>query len=261
MRRDFGSEELFRFLCRFESKGAFFMSSRNKWCLTLIAALFSMASVSGCSDESRPQEPVSDRAPKQIDGGIESQQIRAISVSELKQIISSEDEMEIVRAMNRVKQNQESHELMVFIMKLWANDKQEHPDLPWRVINSEIVRIELANVLVQASNNGLIKVDREAIRKYAMQVISGTDQLARATAINTLGLIRNSADLELIKNIALEEDARTFWAAIIALSASCDPRANVMLDDIKKNARRDESKKFLQESYPALMGYKSGCGE
>src|SRR5260370_42172079 len=82
---------------------------------------------------------------------------RAISASELKRVLQSEDEREIVGAMNRVKQNQESHQLLMFVVDLWKNNRTEHPDVPWTIVNSERIRIEIANVLAQASNNGFVK--------------------------------------------------------------------------------------------------------
>lgn len=215
------------------------MSKRNYLLFVVLTVLFSIVSVSECPTQPQPEKP--------------------ISAIELKQVIKSEDEGGIWRAMNRVKQNQESHDLMTFVMKLWVNDKKAYPDLPWHVVNSEVVRIEIANVLAQANNNGFVKVDREELRKYARQVIAGSDQSAKSTAISTLGLIRNSADVELIKQIALEENPRTFLSAIIALTESCDARAGVALDDIRRRVGSNESKRILRDASGALAGYKYGC--
>lgn len=184
---------------------------------------------------------------------------KPISVIELKQALKSEDDGAINQAMNRVKQNQQSNELMMFVMKLWMNDKQLYPDLPWRILNSEIVRVEIANVLVQASNNGLVKVNRDELRIYAKQVIVGSDQMAKATAVSTLGLLRNSADIELFKNIALEENPRTFFYAILALSQNCDSKATSALDDVKRKINSSQSKKVLRDTSATLNGYKYGC--
>jgi hypothetical protein len=184
---------------------------------------------------------------------------KQISVVELKEIIMSEDTNEIVRAMNRVKQNQGSHDLMVFAMDLWEKNTRKYAYLPWRIINSDIVRIEVANVLIQASNNGLIKVDQDELRKYARLVVSGSDQLAVASAISTLGLIKNSEDIKLIERVALEENPRTFARAIIALAENCDPAAEIVLNDVSKRVGRDESKRFLREISPSLKSYRYGC--
>jgi hypothetical protein len=184
---------------------------------------------------------------------------KPISVPDLKQIIRTEDESGIIRAMNRVKQNQESYELMTFIVALWNNDQKELADLPWPILNSEVIRIEIANVLVQASNNGYVKINREELRKYSKQVIAGSNEKAKATAVSTLGLIKNSGDIEMLKHVALEENPQTFWAAIIALSENCDARASVALKDIKGRVSHSESIKFLQDSSETLKEYRYGC--
>ena len=184
---------------------------------------------------------------------------KPISVLELKQALKSEDDKTIIQAMNLVKQNQRSNELMMFIIKLWMNDKQLYSDLPWRILNSDIVRVEIANVLVQASNNGLVKVNRDELRTYAKQVITGSDQMAKATAVSTLGLLGNSADINLLKNIALEENPRTFSSAILALSENCDSKATSALNDVKSKVNSNQSKKILRDIAATLNGYKFGC--
>jgi hypothetical protein len=187
--------------------------------------------------------------------GAQPQIEESISVNELKNILRSDDLNAIVIAMNRVKQNQRSPELMRFILKLWREDGVPATG----VMRSDIVRLELANVLVQANNNGFIKIDVEEIRKYAKEVIAGPNDDAKAIAIETLGLTRNADDIPLFKRIALEENSLTFVEAVLALNQSCEKRAKVALAEIKRRITREQNKKFLQDSIPDLANYTWRC--
>jgi len=180
----------------------------------------------------------------------------AISVSELKQVLRSEDEREIVRAMNRVKQNQESHQLLMFVVQLWRNDQRQHSDVPWNIVNSELIRIEVANVLAQASNNGFVKIDREELREYARHVISGSNERAKSEAVLTLGVINNPGDVKLLKDIALLENPQTFRAAVIALAASCHPSGEAALAELRTKARGRENREFVQMKSSELLPHK-----
>lgn len=178
-----------------------------------------------------------------------------ISVKELKNVLKSEDENAIVKALNRVKQNQRSSELMAFILKLW----QEDSVVANSILHSDVVRIELGNILIQANNNGFIKINREEIRKYARGVLAGRNDDAKGTAIGTLGLMRNADDIDLFKKIALEENSLTFAEAILALNQSCEKRAKLALDEIKRRVVREDNKKFAQSSFENLAHYRHGC--
>src|SRR5690349_8661414 len=172
----------------------------------------------------------------------------AVSISELKQILQTEDEGEIVRAMNRVKRNQESHQLLMFVVDLWKGDQKQHADLPWGVVNSERIRIEVANVLAQASNNGLVKLNRDDLRKYARHVIAGSNEPAKSVALLTLGLINDPRDVKLLEEVALLENPQTYRAAVIALAESCHPSGDRALAQLRTTVRGRENREFVMKS-------------
>jgi hypothetical protein len=178
---------------------------------------------------------------------------RAISVPELKRVLQSEDEREIVGAMNRVKQNQESHQLLMFVVELWKNNQTKYPDVPWVIVNSERIRIEVANVLAQAGNNGFVKIDREELRKYARDVISGSNEPAKSEAALTLGLINDHRDIKLLEGIALLENPQTFRASVIALAESCHPSGEAALAELRAKIRGRENREFVKMKSSELL--------
>ncbi|MDR2875549.1 MAG: hypothetical protein LBV44_06435 [Methylobacillus sp.] len=169
-----------------------------------------------------------------------------ISREDLIEVIKSEDTDRIIAAMNKAGINQSNVNLLAFVNDLWSGDESKNPDLPWSIINKPVVRIELAKVLVQASNNGHITVNREDIRNYAKQMINNNEKGIGA-ALLTLGMLNNSADIQLLKEKALEEDPHTFQDAIFALSLNCDPDSLAALRFIEAKVQVAE-KSFIQQS-------------
>jgi hypothetical protein len=181
---------------------------------------------------------------------------RSISVVELKTVLKSEDGEAIVRAMNRVKRDQESKELMTFMTDLWRNDHQKIRDVPWSAVNDPLVKIEIANVLAQAGSNGYATVDRGALREYARSVVNRSDIGPKPTAVLTLGILGDPADIELLKNVALEENAQTFRAAVISLAKICDKRAEHAISDIGRRSKRPENQRFAKKPLSELAPFK-----
>lgn len=180
----------------------------------------------------------------------------AISTTELKNILQSRNVEDIRQALNRVKRNQRSEDLLRFVCDLWDGKAPNHETLPWDVINAPRVRIELANVLAQANNNGFVKADRAAIRQYASQVLKGSDEVPKVTAVLTLGLMNNPTDVGILKKEALREHPQTFRAAVIALYEICHRQAALAITDLKSRVEREEYRAFLQQTTKDLVPYK-----
>lgn len=179
----------------------------------------------------------------------------AISTGELESIFRSRNVEHIHEALNRVKRNQRSPDLLRFICDLWYG-KAQNQDLPWDLIKSPRVRIELANVLTQASKNGFVKIDQGAIREYAREVLRGTDETPKVTAVLTLGLTNDPADVGILKNEALREHPQTFRAAVIALHEICHRQAALAISDLKGLVKREEYRAFLRQSTQDLVPHK-----
>lgn len=169
----------------------------------------------------------------------------SISVTEAKEVLATNDLGSIVKVMNDIKRFN-TPELSAFAVDLWEKNSLKYPSLNWSIIASPRVRSEVANILIQADNNSLAKVNRDEIRIYAREMLMGTNEDAKRTNILTLGLIGNSGDISLLREIAGKEDPNTFRAAVIALAKMCGKSGQDALKDIRLRTRNDENRKFLE---------------
>lgn len=179
-----------------------------------------------------------------------------ISATQVKDVLRSRNLEDIIVALNEVKRDQRSAELLQLVSALWKDKVDGNEDLPWDLIRSPRVRIELANILAQADRNGYVKVDRGALRKYARSVLKGDDERAKGTAALTLGIINDGSDVAVLKKEALREQPLTFRSAVIALHEICDPHASLAISDLKRRVMREEYRAFLRQSTQDLVPYK-----
>lgn len=115
-------------------------------------------------------------------------------------------------------------------------------------MDSPRIRIEIADVLIQASNNGLIELDRREARAYSRQVAQGITADAKTTAILNLGLLGNPGDIQLLKEIALREDRQTFRAAVISPARMCGPDAEKALAEVRAKVTGADHRQFGVDS-------------
>lgn len=188
-------------------------------------------------------------------GQAQTPPVSHITAGELRKTLQSADTHRIVEAMNRVKRSQRSAELMSYVHQLWSGDGGA-ADVPQAVLDNPRIRIELANVLIQASNNGFIRFNRGDARTYSRQVARGSPKEARVTAILNLGLLDDARDVDLLKDIGLEEDSQTFRPAVIALARMCDPSAQNALADVRSRVRDQEHREFAHKPVEELAPFK-----
>jgi len=180
---------------------------------------------------------------------------RRIFIAEIQKVLQTENMDLIVRSMNDIKQ-QNSPELLGFILDLWKEDEKKHTDLPWHIIRSSRVKTELANILAQGANNGLISVNREELKLYSRKMAITKNGGVRRTAILTLGLLGDPDDVTLLKEIALKEEAATFRAAVIAIAKICDRTAENALIEIRARVADRENKSFAESPISELAPHK-----
>jgi hypothetical protein len=175
------------------------------------------------------------------------------------EVLKTDDADEIVRVMNELKRKQSSWELMDFTMELWNKNKTKYPELNWVMLESPVIRIEIADILVQANYNGYVKIEKKEINNYAREVINGPDQMAKSQAVSVIGTLKNEADIPLLRNVALEENPVTFTSAILALSSFCKDQGANALNEINKKLKRTDSKKQFAKILQELKGFKPFC--
>ena len=75
----------------------------------------------------------------------------------LTEYIISENIDQIVSSLNVVKRTAYQGEILPFIFDLWIGNEQKYPDLPWRIVKKDMIRVELADVLVDILGNNIVR--------------------------------------------------------------------------------------------------------
>ncbi len=59
---------------------------------------------------------------------------------------------------------------VLFLRDLWRRDQKKYPDILWKNVNSPVIRLEIADILVQASKSSILDLDKT--RKKAFTIMS-----------------------------------------------------------------------------------------
>jgi hypothetical protein len=158
---------------------------------------------------------------------------------------------ETVSTLNQVKQAQYRGDVLPLLLDLWNNDKQKYPNLPWSFVNLDVVRINIADVLVQAHRNGQVSVDSAAIHEFAKKVATSSgDAQARSAAMLVLGIIDDPRDVSVLRSAALEERDLISTYALVSLGTMCNGDAAKALDAL---AGVLKDKQFVERAKDAQL--------
>jgi len=179
-----------------------------------------------------------------------------VNVEQLTADLKTNDIDRIVKALNAVKRMSYQGEILPFIRDLWEDRKDKYPELPWKTINADIVRINLADILLQAEANGKIKIQKEKLHQYVTEKSNSADVDVARTAILILSLIDDEKDVDRVLAIAKQQKKGTFRASVIALSKMCNPAADRALDQLSASLKDKESKSFISETRQEMRSFK-----
>jgi len=183
-----------------------------------------------------------------------------ITVEELAGVLKTKNIDQILEKLNVVKAMRYQGEMLPFVEDLWTGKSDRHPELPWNIVSLPIVKVELANILLQAERNGRIKTDRERIYRFVEPLVDSADVQLSQAAIFTLSLLDQERAVKSILGIAEREDKGTFRMAVVSLSWMCDPAARKALDYLVVHLKSDEHKSIVDEALKKSAANKKQTG-
>lgn len=179
-----------------------------------------------------------------------------VDVEQLTADLKTNDIDRIVMTLNTVKRMSYQGEILPFIRDLWEDRKDKYPELPWKTINADIVKVNLADILLQAESNGKTKIQKEKLHQYVTEKINSADVDVARTAILILSLIDDEKDVDRVLAIAKQQTKGTFRASVIALSKMCNTAAHQALDQLSASLKDKESKSFISETRREMQSFK-----
>ncbi|HEY9200986.1 MAG TPA: hypothetical protein VIQ81_05265 [Gammaproteobacteria bacterium] len=171
-----------------------------------------------------------------------------IEKNELIQSLESRNIDIIVQALNDIKSMRYSGDILPLIKDLWEGKEEKWPDVPFDVVEKPIIKIELADILLQARSNGLIEINVDQYQNYLRNILSSKDLKVVANAVLILSGIEDKDDIPLILNVAKKNNQVTFRAAILALSTMCIPEADIALRKYESSLSDLDLKKYVNDT-------------
>ncbi len=183
-----------------------------------------------------------------------------ISSSELIKDINSGDANLVVSDLNLIKASGIEDEVLHTVLELWQTDRKKYPRLNWTLISKGVVRVELADVLLQAESNGLIKLNTEPLHKYVVDMLESKDSDASISAILALSGVDDPNDVDRIYKIASREQGESFRASIVSLTQMCNPAANRALESLRTKIKSKNNIEFLDKTMAKANDFKNKTG-
>lgn len=175
-------------------------------------------------------------------------QTEYVSPEDLFNVLKSQDVDKIIRTTNKIKFMSYKGVMLPVIHELWIKQVHKYPDLPWDTINLPIIRLEFADILVQAQRKGLITVDSEDLHSFVASLIEKDDVMLSINAILVLSFFDEKRDVHKILAIAKNQRRATFRTAVVALGNMCVPDARVALDDLEKYVTDERRRRFIVQT-------------
>lgn len=179
-----------------------------------------------------------------------------VSISEVSRQINAGDIDRIITSLNIIKRMDYQTGHFSFIEDLWEGDTEKRPNLNWEVVNRDVVKVEVANLLAQASRNGYIDVDLPELHRYVRTLLDSTDLRVVRAAVLTLSVFDDCQDLHPLLAEALKNRKATFRSSVVALSVSCCQSAGDVLDELEESVKREKDRLYISEMREKNVSYK-----
>lgn len=179
-----------------------------------------------------------------------------VSIDKLTKELNTRNVDRIIKTLNMVKRMSYQGKILPFIRDLWEERKDKYPDLPWNIINEDVIKVELANILLQAAANGKIEINTEKLHKYVLGLIDSEDTDVARSAILTLSIIDDVRDVDKIFSIAKQQKKGTFRASVLTLANMCNSAANTALEQLEKYVDNSELKFFITNTRDSMEDFK-----
>ncbi len=183
-----------------------------------------------------------------------------VEQADLAAVIKSRNVDQILETLNKVKVMSYQGQILPYVLDLWNLRQDKYADLPWDVLSLDIVRLDIGNVLAQASRNGRIDVDSDAIHDFAYRLVRSADVDVASEAVWTLGIFDRSEDVAEIKSIALTAHRKLFHVAVISLTDMCNEAAAKALTELESASLTPDEFAYLIETTQKSAEFKERTG-
>ena len=165
----------------------------------------------------------------------------------LFEVLKSRNIDKIIETTNHIKRMAVEKKILNVVIDLWEKNVGKYPDLPWDVIISDLVRLELAEILIQAKNNRVIDVDISSMHTFVSGLIQGDDYWTKFQAMHVLPLFDDPRDVPIILDLIKTPGGDWIEIGVSALALMCNDSAKTTLDELLDSLTDPkEKRKFVE---------------
>jgi HEAT repeats len=171
-----------------------------------------------------------------------NQQVPRIGLSELLAELKTKDLARSVEALNVAKGMSYQSEVIPLVARLWTGDVAGLEGIDATFIAQPRIRLEMADLLAQASANGWKDLAPTEYASYARAHVSDSDPEVARQALLVLGVVREPRDIPLLSKFVSEGNPATAQAAASSLMRICafdEVRAQALERELKNQGQKE----------------------
>jgi len=180
-------------------------------------------------------------APMLISGAVSGGQFR----DKMVETFRMEDVDRIVAEINEAKRKIYDQDTINFFSSYW--DGSLKYKLRADISSNHLIRINVADFLVQSAMNGFADMDLTPFREYAVKRLEDENEQVVSSALLVIGRINNDSDVPILKQHVYTESNYIFRSAILALIFMCSDRASDAINEISVDAN-DDRRMFISQT-------------
>ena len=133
------------------------------------------------------------------------------------------------------------------LKSLWNKDLQAKPEGINSKLDNDLVRLSLANVLMQARRQCLVEIDMSELHDFVLTKTKSKNIQVRSRATYFLGLAGNDEDIPFLSSVVEAEKEGFAEEAALSLTFMHTHAALKQLEKLSKNVKRKSLKTFIDE--------------
>jgi hypothetical protein len=207
---------------------------------TMCVALICVALLTGCQKEAA--SPELQKSEVRAEAAVD----KSVGRDELVSTLASKDFDRTISLMNRIKRMRYQGDVLPLLSEVWQLNLAAMPDVDKGFVTHPRIRLEVADVLMQASRNGAPNLEPAAYVDYARQHARSKDPDVARQAVLVLGVANDPVDIGLLAEILSVESEATFRAAAIALVRNCavdEARVSRIADSLRSRELQADLRK------------------
>lgn len=169
----------------------------------------------------------------------------AISAEEQKLIdaFNSNSVEQIIAEINNAKKYRYKGDLNELLINMWYSKNDN--TVSSKMMQKDIVRVNVADYLIQAYNNQLIDIDISGMHDYVKSLLKKKDPEVLSVALLVIGKIDDPQDVDLLEPFLLSDSMYLFRSATIALAMMCNKKAVDKVSNVLSKLTDHEKKEFM----------------